>query len=312
MKKKRSPQSMRLLLSIPLFGVFIALSAALTSKGAQAATLVVDDDGQATALNCDASGAAFSTIQSAVNAAASGDTIQICPGTYDEQLVVTKSSLTIRGAGAELTVVRPTVVNQNSTNMFGNPVAPIVLVDGTADLILANLTLDGSSADSGATIVPPCPVLPFYVGVFYRNSSATFHTAHITGITSTTSCAFAIRAEGSQIVVKKSLLDHYGVSAIACAGSDTRCTVTGNTIRGQGPVNNQTQAGIQIRSRAAGKISGNVISDHVFIGAKGVPQSSVGIFLVYATPSSNPDLIQENVFVNNQVNVQRIGSAAAF
>jgi hypothetical protein len=88
--------------------------------------------------------------------------------------------------------------------------------------------------------------------------------------------------------------------------------VTGNTIRGQGPVNNQTQAGIQIRSRAAGKISGNVISDHVFIGAKGVPQSSVGIFLVYATPSSNPHLIQENVFVNNQVNVQRIGSAAAF
>ena len=158
--KKRSPQSMRLLLSISLFGVFIALSAALTSKGAQAATLVVDDDGQATALNCDASGAAFSTIQLAVNAAASGDTIQICPGTYDEQLVVTKSSLTIRGAGAGLTVVRPTVVNQNSTNMFGNPVAPIVLVDGTADLILANLTLDGSSADSGATIVPPvlcCP-----------------------------------------------------------------------------------------------------------------------------------------------------------
>jgi hypothetical protein len=310
--KKRSPQTMRLLLSFSLFGVFIALNAALTSLGAQAATLVVDDDGHATALDCDASDTVFNTIQSAVNAAASGDIVQICPGTYDEQLVVTKSSLTIRGSGAELTLVRPAVVNQNSTNMFGNPVAPIVLVDGTAGLILANLTLDGSAADSGATIVPPCPVLPFYVGVFYRNSSATFDTARITGITSATACAFAIRAEGSQIVVKKSLLDHYGVSAIACAGSDARCTIIGNTIRGLGPVDNQTQAGIQIRSQAAGKMSGNVITDHFFIGAKGVPQSSVGIFLVFAKPTSNPHLLQDNIFVNNQVNVQRIGSAAAF
>jgi hypothetical protein len=55
-----------------------------------------------------------------------------------------------------------------------------------------------------------------------------------------------------------------------------------------------------------------VISDHFLIGALGVPQSSVGVFLVYAKPSSNPHLLQDNVFANNQVNVQRIASAAAF
>jgi hypothetical protein len=155
-------------------------------------------------------------------------------------------------------------------------------------------------------------VLPFYVGVFYRNSSATFDTAHITGIRSATACAFAIRAEGSQVAVKKSLFEHYGVSGIACAGSDTRCTITGDTIRGQGPVDNQIQAGIQIRAQAAGKISGNVITDHVFVGAKGVPESAVGIFLVFAKPTSNPHLLRDNVFINNQLNVQRIASAAAF
>src|SRR4029450_11311693 len=63
----------------------------------------------------------------------------------------------------------------------------------------------------------------------------------------------------------------------------------------------ELQAGIQVRSVAPGKIAGNVITDHAFIGAQGVPQSAVGIFLVYATPTSNPFLIRDNVFANNQV-----------
>ena len=95
-------------------------------------------------------------------------------------------------------------------------------------------------------------------------------------------------------------------------GPTSYCTITSNTIRGQGRVSNQVQTGIQIRAAAAGNISGNVITDHFLIGAKGVPNFSVGIFLAYAQPSSNPHLIRNNVFSNNQLDVQRVGSAAAF
>jgi hypothetical protein len=247
-----------------------------------------------------------------VDAAFSGDTILICPGTYDEQVVVTKSQLTIRGAGAGATVVRPTTVVANATNFFGNPVAAILLVNGATDVIVASLTIDGSVADSGASIAPPCSLLPFYAGVFFQNSTGTVDTARVTGIQSGTACAFAIRAETGDIFVKTSLMDNYGTTGIACAFANTRCTLTDNAIRGRGAVGDELQIGIQIRSGAAGKISGNVITDHAFIGAHGVPQSPVGIFLVFATPSSNPHIVRDNIFANNQVNVQRTATAAAF
>lgn len=296
---------------IAVLGTLCSLDLA-TTYAADAATLIVDDDGLATTTNCDANAAAFKKIQLAVNAAAPGDTVKVCPGVYNEQVAITKSHLTVFGEGAGVTILRPTVVSQIATNLFGNPVAPILLVQGATEVTVAKLTIDGSAAQGGATIFPPCPTLPFYVGMYYRNSSGTLDTAHITGITSATECAFAVRAENAYVVTRKSLFEHYGLSAIACLGQNAKCIITDNTIRGQGPVTNQTQAGIIIRAEAAGVVSGNIITDHFLIGAKGVPESSAGIFLVYAQPSTNPHLQQENVFINNQANVQRFGSAAAF
>src|SRR5919108_5122516 len=61
------------------------------SRPALAADLFVDDDG----VECP--DAEFTTIQEAVDAAAPGDRIRVCPGTYDEQISITKPSLRIVG-----------------------------------------------------------------------------------------------------------------------------------------------------------------------------------------------------------------------
>jgi hypothetical protein len=82
-------------------------------------------------------------------------------------------------------------------------------------------------------------------------------------------------------------------------------------VRGLGPVDNQIQSGIALRDQAAATISGNVVTDNFLIGAKGVLNSSVGVFLSYAQEPSNPHVSKENIIINNQVNVQRLGSAAA-
>jgi hypothetical protein len=75
---------------------------------AKAATLAVDDDG----VQCPA--AAFTSIQSAVDAANPGDTVAVCPGRYVEgsgapgtnALTIAKS-LTIKGAGADVVAIQP-------------------------------------------------------------------------------------------------------------------------------------------------------------------------------------------------------------
>jgi len=49
-------------------------------------------------INCNANQSDYATIQSAINAAAAGDDIVICPGTYTENITVNTDSLIIRGS----------------------------------------------------------------------------------------------------------------------------------------------------------------------------------------------------------------------
>src|SRR5262249_37406277 len=156
---------------------------------------------------------------------------------------------------------------------------------------VARLTIDGGGADEGAANLT-CPLVDLYVGLYYRNGSGTVDSTHVTNVMSATRCSNAIRVESgaggvANLVVKNSTLDHYG-DGLLCAGQSTSCTITGNTFRGRGPVDNQLQAGILIFVGATAAITGNVIRDHFYTPGKGLPNESIGIFLVNADPDTNP------------------------
>lgn len=80
----------------------IFISAVLISN-ASAATIAVCSD------------ATYTTIQAGINAANPGDTIQVCAGTYDEDVTVNKANLKIVGAGAGSTNVRGPIGGGGST-----------------------------------------------------------------------------------------------------------------------------------------------------------------------------------------------------
>ena len=92
---------------------FLAILGTLALAGPASADEVVND-------NSDGTGActtpAHATIQAGVNAASSGDTVVVCPGTYREQVEAIDKSVTIDGVGDDVT----TLESPNSANLVSN------------------------------------------------------------------------------------------------------------------------------------------------------------------------------------------------
>src|SRR6478609_11474750 len=119
--------------------------------------IVVDDNGLCP-------GTDYNSIQAAVLASPPGSTIQVCPGTYNEQVVITKP-LDIQGvsyANEDQPLVKPDGAVANSTSLAsGNPIAAIILVEGTKNVTFENMTVDGST---GSSSLGGCGVN--YVGIY--------------------------------------------------------------------------------------------------------------------------------------------------
>jgi nitrous oxidase accessory protein NosD len=132
--------------------LLVAASLALTIGVARAAaaTLVVDDDGFATAADCnDPTTPAFLLISLAVAAASPGDTIKVCPGTYNEQVAVNKNNLTLLGAQAGVDArTRPFVPDPTTQSIIQHPCGPVQFM---AD----NIELNGFTVQ-GSTLPDPC------------------------------------------------------------------------------------------------------------------------------------------------------------
>src|SRR5579859_6260882 len=104
---------------------------------ASAAQLVVDDD----KVECPQAG--FTHIQDAINAAAAGDRIRICKGTYTEQLTIQKSLTLDADSGA---ILMPGAMHQNTVSLFdSSPIATAILVQNATNVTISGLTVDGAN-----------------------------------------------------------------------------------------------------------------------------------------------------------------------
>ena len=221
--------------------------------------LLVDDDQQ------ECPNAGFTAIQTAVNAAAPGDTIQVCPGTYNEQVEIAKR-LTLVGVernGKKASVVQPSNIVVN-TDFAGIPTASIILVRDTSDVTIRNITVDG--INNGLVCDATFPTMD---GIFFRNASGEIESVAIKNMLSPQGCAYAdaidVFSTGEQaqrLTIRDSSLHDNDIGGIICIGPGLNLHVLRNVITGNDR-SDIGQAGIQFIGGASGVAEGNTVMNMI-------------------------------------------------
>jgi hypothetical protein len=260
----------------------------------------------------------FSTISLAVAAApiSGSTTIDVCPGTYPEQVVITKR-ITLKGvlsgnSNAAIITAPGGALATNATSTYGGIIQAQVLVQNTTATI-EDLTLDATS-----TNLTSCADNP--IGIFFQNASGIItrnsvlndiQPAGYTGCQgglgiyvesgATTVQPNPSPAGTSTVSVTYNNVAGYQKNGITGNASGTTVTITGNVVVGQGPWNGAGQNSIQIAFGAGGSISTNTVGSDVWapdvFGDTG--DAAAGI-LVYG--SSNIP-ITSNVVSNTQYGI---------
>ena len=197
----------------------------------------------------------FETIQEAIDAADEGDVIKVLPGTYTEQLNITKS-LTIIGSGAKSTIIEaPTIIMPNE---FGRPY--IVEVNNGAEVSMKGFTVKGLQGTECGTLVE----------VFVRDDATLkLDSAVIKGCTQVTIRVgegpppnFPGPEVGNAIVTNTVVSDYSGTGVVAIGSGSSLSMSYSKIIR--------TNAdgfgnGIAIIFGAKGIITHNHVSGHICI-----------------------------------------------
>jgi hypothetical protein len=287
-------------LGISVFAVVI--SAILGVGQARAATLTVDDD------HAQCPGAAFTSIQTAVDAASPGDKINVCPGTYQEQVDVHKP-LTISGvdiAGQNLATIRPAPAVANSTSLVtGNPIAAIILVNGTNNVTLTNLTVDGATNGINA-----CS--PNLIGVYYRNASGKIDNLAVKNIKlgpgfegcQSGLAIFVQSGSGgmSKVDILNSSVHDYQKNGITANEVGTEANIKGNAVTGIDSDPYNAQNGIQVAFGARGTVDNNSVINHIYSGGDAATN-----IIIYASDNVK---VTNNNLGNAQINTYVFGNRA--
>jgi hypothetical protein len=204
---------------------------------------------------------AYGTIGAAVAAVPAGSTINICPGTYSEQVVISQP-LTLKGvAGSGAAVV---TVPAGGLTQYDDTWATVyyqILVQTTGPVNITDLAVDGT----GGSV----PDTADFAGIYYLNSSGTVSEASVHNQIGTSPgygigiLAITTQATPAQTMsVQSSVVRDSGFGIFAQQASNTyyqpgvlTLNVKSSTIRIEGG------PGVWIQGDVSGLIQTNMISD---------------------------------------------------
>jgi hypothetical protein len=256
----------------------------------------------------DCLGAAYQSIQSAVDAASPGDSIHVCKGVYQEQLSITKSLDIDPGEGVFLV---PPELKQNATGLAtGAPIAAAIFVSGAAKVSIFGLTVDGiSNAITGCA--------PRVEGIYYQNASGDITHVVIQnfklgrGLEGCQSGTGILVESGnggsSDVKIKNCIIDNFQKNGITANETGTYVRVDRNVVTGLGPTNGAAQNGIQIGFGASGMVTRNTVTDTVSSGCESVNACSAVATGILVAGSDGIE-VQRNMLADSQVSIFIEGS----
>jgi hypothetical protein len=239
---------------------------------------------------CAGPGMHYTTIGAAVAAAQPGTTIDVCPGNYPEQVMISKSLklIGIQSGKSDAAVVTSPAggVVANGTEIDGFPVAAQIFVQNAIGVTISHLTVDGSNnglSGCGTDLV----------GIYYQNSSGTITDNAVRNQVldpADFGCqdGLAVNIESTTgnpaVTVSDNSVRNYdknGITADGLGGGSPgpNVTISGNTVIGVGATAGIAQNGIQVGFGATATITGNYVADDIYTGPSA---GSCGI-LIYAS-----------------------------
>jgi hypothetical protein len=230
----------------------------------------------------------YPTISAALRNVPSGSEIQICPGTYAEQLTIAQTVSLVgvnTGNSSQAHLVAPAGGLVTNAMYLGTPDpvdAQIVVQAGVTGFKISGLTIDGSNSG-----INGCS--PDLVGILVQDASGTITdnavvNTNLGGQLEGCQTGLAIYVEsdanGSSIVtVSDNDVENFQKNGITGNDAGTVLTVTGNTVLGLGDNPANAQNSIQIAFGATGSVTSNVVGNDVYTGGG---YSATGI-LIYAS-----------------------------
>jgi parallel beta-helix repeat protein len=278
----------------PFLFVVLVLAIGFASQTAHAAVAYVG--------TCHAN--SYPTIQDAVTNSTAA-TIDICAGTYPEQVMVSRN-VSLKGiisgnSGAVIITSPSGGLLPNATGLGGAGIEAQIYVQAGATVTISDITTDAANSQLDSLGCAGNPV-----GIYFQRASGTITRSSVLNdilSPSLTGCqsGLGILVESDQansVSITYNDVENFQKNGITVDGTETgtgpSATISFNTVTGQGPWNGAGQNSIQLAFGATGTIASNTVGSDVWapdvFGDTG--DAAAGI-LVYA--SQNVAVSKNNV-----------------
>lgn len=230
-------------------------------------TVLVDQtNSNATNANCGIATTPCLTITGGVTAAKAGQTVLVFPGTYTEQVSITKS-ITLSSVTPYGAVIQAPVMPTFEKTL-------LTIDGGISGVVVSNMTISGPVETDGCGNTQGTYLV---YGIFVKNADASIINNKILNIAPANSsldgCQYGVGIRfGSRALayightgtISNNIVSGYAKGGIVVDGDGTNVTLSKNTVTGLQVVNVVGQNGIQISRGATGTVDSNTVSGNIY------------------------------------------------